>query len=111
MSHFHVQIAEFSMEGGKRQERGYNVRIVSPASDTPDAAKGTLVMLLDLTGPLRHRRRYLRQLMNTIQSTYYASTGTPTSLCAPFPIPHPKKYWKNWPTRFRCRMYRPLRSS
>ncbi len=75
MSHFHVHIAEFSMEGGKRQERGYNVRIVSPASDTPDAAKGTLVMLLDLTGPLRHRRRHLRQLMNTIQSTYYASTG------------------------------------
>ncbi len=75
MSRLYVQIAEFSMEGGKRQERGYNVRVISPAPDTPEAAKGTLVMLLDLTGPSRHRRRYLRQLMNTIQSTYYASTG------------------------------------
>ncbi len=82
MSELYIHLAELALEGGKRQERGYNVRMITPAPDTPDAAKGTLIMLLDFTGPVRHRRRYLRQLMNTIQSTYYTTPGTILSALA-----------------------------
>ncbi len=79
MSPLRVRLAELSLVGGKRQERGYNARMVSPPPDAPEARKGTLVMLLDLGGPSRHRRRHLRQLLNTIQSTYYTTPGTITS--------------------------------
>lgn len=82
MTQMRIHLAELSLEGGKRQERGYNARMITPTPNTPDAARGTLIMLLDLTGPSRHRRRYMRQLMNTIQVTYYTTPGTILSTLA-----------------------------
>ena len=76
MTRMRIHLAELSLAGGQRQERGYNTRVITPPPDSEDAAKGSLIMLLDLSGPPRHRRRYLRQLMNTIQSTYYTTPGT-----------------------------------
>ncbi len=76
MTRMRIRLAELSLAGGKRQERGYNARLITPPPDSEDAAKGSLIMLLDLIGPAQYRRRYLRQLMNTIQSTYYSTPGT-----------------------------------
>ena len=75
MTYMHFRLSELALIGGKRQERGYNTRVVTPPPESEDAARGALVMLLDLSGAPRQRRRYLRQLMNTIQSTYYSTPG------------------------------------
>ncbi len=76
MSRLYIRLAEIVRVGGKEQARGYNARMIVPVPGTPEAKKGTLIMLLDLAGPLRHHSRYLRLLLNTIQSTYYTTPGT-----------------------------------
>ncbi len=80
MTPLRIQIAELSIVDGAREKRGYNVRFVEPAPDTPYIDRGSLVMLIDMQGPKQRRRRYLRQIMNTIQSTYYASAEGPIPL-------------------------------
>ena len=71
-----VELAELYIEKGQRRERGYNTRLVSPLPGSPEARKGTLIVLLDLGGPITYRRRHLRHLLNIIQQTYYTTPGT-----------------------------------
>ncbi len=75
MSALHIRLAEWTRERGEEREHGYNARLITPPSDVPEAEKGSLLILLELTGPLRQRRRFLRHLLNTVQSTYYATPG------------------------------------
>lgn len=77
MTPLRIQLAELSIVDGMREKRGYNVRFVEPAPDTPYVDRGSLVILVDMQGPKQRKRRYLRQIMNTIQSTYYASAEGP----------------------------------
>ncbi len=72
----YIRLAEFARIGGEEKERGYNARMIVPPRGTPEAKKGILIMLLDLAGPPRRHSRYLRLLLNTIQSTYYTTRGT-----------------------------------
>lgn len=76
MTAFTFEVAELCIEEGERRERGYNARLVTPSPDMPEARKGTLAVLLDLVGPTAYRRRYLRQLLTTIQQAYYSTPGT-----------------------------------
>lgn len=71
MTQFRIFAAELSIAEGVRQERGYNARIVEPPPDSPEARKGALIVLLELSGPARNKRRHLRHLLNTVQSAYY----------------------------------------
>ena len=75
MTTMHIRLAELTREKGEEREHGYNARLITPPPDAPEAQKGSLLILLELTGPMRQRRRYLRHLLNTIQSTYYTTPG------------------------------------
>ena len=76
MTTIRIRLAELTRERGEEREHGYNARMITPPPDAPEAQKGSLLILLELTGPMRQRRRYLRHLLNTIQSTYYTTPGS-----------------------------------
>ena len=62
-------IAQFSSAGGKWLPRAANVRAVEPAPDLPSAERGSLYMLLEVSGG-GHAALY-RQMLNAAQTAFY----------------------------------------
>jgi hypothetical protein len=62
-------IAQFSSVGGRWQPRAANVRAVEPAPDLPSAERGSLYILMEVTGG-GHAALY-RQLLNAAQTAFY----------------------------------------
>ena len=62
-------IAQFSSAGGRWQPRAANVRAVEPAPDLPSAERGSLYILLEVSGG-GHAALY-RQMLNAAQTAFY----------------------------------------
>ena len=62
-------IAQFSSAGGRWQSRAANVRAVEPAPDLPSAERGSLYILLEVSGG-GHAALY-RQMLNAAQTAFY----------------------------------------
>ncbi len=67
-------IGQFSSSGGKVQPRAANVRAVEPADDLPGAERGSLYMLVEVSGG-GHAALY-RQMLSAAQSAFYEASGT-----------------------------------
>ncbi len=62
-------VGQFSTSGGRWQPRAINVRAVEPAPDLPSAERGSLYMLIEVTGD-GHTALY-RQMLNAAQTAFY----------------------------------------
>jgi hypothetical protein len=62
-------IAQFSSAGGRWQPRAANVRAVEPAPDLPSAERGSLYLLVEVSGG-GHAALY-RQMLNAAQTAFY----------------------------------------
>lgn len=62
-------VGQFSAAGGRWQPRAVNVRAVEPAPDLPSAERGSLYMLIEVTGD-GHTALY-RQMLNAAQTAFY----------------------------------------
>jgi hypothetical protein len=62
-------IAQFSSAGGRWQPRAANVRAVEPAPDLPSAKRGSLYVLMEVSGG-GHAALY-RQMLNAAQTAFY----------------------------------------
>ena len=62
-------IAQFSSAGGRWQPRAANVRAVEPAPDLPSAARGSLYILIEVSGG-GHAALY-RQMLSAAQAAFY----------------------------------------
>ena len=62
-------IAQFSSAGGRWQPRAANVRAVEPAPDLPSAERGSLYVLMEVSGG-GHAALY-RQMLNAAQTAFY----------------------------------------
>jgi hypothetical protein len=62
-------IAQFSSAGGRWQPRAVNVRAVEPAPDLPSAERGSLYLLMEVSGG-GHAALY-RQMLNAAQTAFY----------------------------------------
>jgi hypothetical protein len=62
-------IAQFSSAGGRWQPRAANVRAVEPAPDLPSAERGSLYILVEVSGG-GHAALY-RQMLNAAQTAFY----------------------------------------
>ena len=67
-------IAQFSSAGGRWQPRAANVRAVEPAPDLPSAERGSLYILMEVTGG-GHAALY-RQMLNAAQTAFYEKGDT-----------------------------------
>lgn len=62
-------VGQFSTSEGRWQPRAVNVRAVEPAPDLPSAERGSLYMLIEVTGD-GHTALY-RQMLNAAQTAFY----------------------------------------
>lgn len=62
-------VGQFSTSGGRWQPRAANVRAVEPAADLSSAERGSLYMLIEVTGD-GHAALY-RQMLNAAQTAFY----------------------------------------
>lgn len=79
-----------SLNRGMRTPQSPATRVVEPASGVaPARGQGNLYILLELDGPEQGRARLYRELLNTIQQTYYAHRqDAPTALTAALTAAH-----------------------
>ena len=67
-----TDVSILNLMAGRRERNAPTVRIVEPASGiAPAEGKGNLYILIELAGPESGRGRLIRELLNTIQETYY----------------------------------------
>ena len=64
-------VGQFSSSGGRWQPRAANVRAVEPAPDHPRADRGSLYVLIEVTGAGGSHAALYRQLLNAAQTAYY----------------------------------------
>lgn len=64
-------VGQFSSSGGRWQPRAANVRAVEPAPDHPRAERGSLYLLVEVTGAGGGHAALYRQLLNAAQTAYY----------------------------------------
>ncbi len=64
-------VGQFSSSGGRWQPRAANVRAVEPAPDHPRAERGSLYLLIEVTGAGGGPAALYRQLLNAAQTAYY----------------------------------------
>jgi sugar lactone lactonase YvrE len=64
-------VGQFSSSGGRWQPRAANVRAVEPAPDHPRAERGSLYLLIEVTGTGGGHAALYRQLLNAAQTAYY----------------------------------------
>lgn len=62
---------QFSSSGGRWQPRAANVWAVEPAPDHPRAERGSLYLLIEVTGAGGSHAALYRQLLNAAQTAYY----------------------------------------
>lgn len=67
-----TDIRILSLLGGRRSSHAPTARAIEPADGiAPAEGKGNLYILLELDGPEQGRAKLYRELLNTIQETYY----------------------------------------
>ena len=64
-------VGQFSSSGGRWQPRGQNVRAVEPAPDHPRAERGSLYILIEVTGAGGGHAALYRQLLTAAQTAFY----------------------------------------
>lgn len=76
MSRLETDVAFLNLSEGERQSRLGNMRAVEPLPSSPQAiAKGSLYVLVELSGERPASPRLHRLLLNTIQGVYYDAAG------------------------------------
>lgn len=85
-----TDVSILNLIGGRRERNAPTVRIIEPASGiAPAEGKGNLYVLIDLMGPESGRGRLIRELLNTIQETYYQqANAVPEALTAALQAAH-----------------------
>jgi hypothetical protein len=69
-------IAQFSSSAGQWQPRAANVRAVEPAPDLPSAQRGSLYMLIEVSGKGAGQGTLYRQMLNAAQTAFYEMGDT-----------------------------------
>lgn len=69
-------ISQFSSSGGRWQGRATNVRSVEPAPDLPSAGRGSLYMLVEVSGSGGGHTALYRQMLNAAQTAFYEKGET-----------------------------------
>jgi len=64
-------VGQFSSAGGRWQPRGQNMRAVEPAPDHPRAERGSLYILIEVTGAGGGHAALYRQLLTAAQTAFY----------------------------------------
>ena len=64
-------IGQFSSSGGRWQPRATNVRAVEPAPDLPSAERGSLYLLIEVSGSGGGHVALYRQMLNAAQAAFY----------------------------------------
>ena len=64
-------VGQFSSAGGRWQPRGQNMRAVEPAPDHPRAERGSLYILIEVTGAGGGHGALYRQLLTAAQTAFY----------------------------------------
>ena len=64
-------VGQFSSAGGRWQPRGQNMRAVEPAPDHPRAERGSLYILIEVTGAGGGHAALYRQLLTAAQVAFY----------------------------------------
>ncbi len=64
-------VGQFSSSAGRWQPRAANVRAVEPAADHPRAERGSLYLLIEVTGAGGGNAALYRQMLNAAQTAYY----------------------------------------
>lgn len=64
-------VGQFSSAGGRWQPRGQNMRAVEPAPDHPRAERGSLYILMEVTGAGGGHAALYRQLLTAAQTAFY----------------------------------------
>ncbi len=64
-------VGQFSSSGGRWQPRGQNLRAVEPALDHPRAERGSLYILIEVTGAGGGHAALYRQLLTAAQTAFY----------------------------------------
>jgi hypothetical protein len=85
-----TDVSILNLSGGRRERNAPTVRIVEPASGiAPAEGKGNLYILIELVGPESGRGRLIRELLNTMQETYYQQADpVPEALSAALQAAH-----------------------
>ncbi len=70
-----TDVSMLSLAAGRREDVAIGARAVEPDDEQlSTAGKGNLYLLLELAGPAAGRPRLYRELLNTVQDTYYRSS-------------------------------------
>src|SRR5512139_3453582 len=64
-------VGQFSSSGGRWVPRAQNVRAVEPAPDHPRAERGSLYILIEVTGAGGGHAALYRQLLTAAQTAFY----------------------------------------
>ncbi len=64
-------IGQFSSSGGRWQARAGNVRAVEPAPELPSAQRGSLYILVEVSGAEGGHAALYRQMLNAAQTAFY----------------------------------------
>ncbi len=64
-------LAQFSSTGGRTQARAVNVRAVEPAADLAGSERGSLYILVEVTGTGGGHAALYRQILNAVQTAFY----------------------------------------
>jgi hypothetical protein len=64
-------IGQFSSSGGRWQARAANARAVEPASELPSAQRGSLYILVEVSGAEGGHAALYRQVLNAAQTAFY----------------------------------------
>ncbi len=71
-----TDISILSLAHGRRERYTPTIRVIEPAAGiAPAAGKGNLYMLIEVDGSDQGRARVYREILNTIQETYYFHQG------------------------------------
>ncbi len=74
-SFLQTDVSMLTLSEGHREDLAVGARAVEPDEGLlPTAGKGNLYLLLELEGPAAGRPRLYRELLNTVQETYYRSS-------------------------------------
>jgi hypothetical protein len=74
-SFLQTDVSMLSLAQGRRQDLAIGARAIEPDDGLlPGEGKGNLYLLLELEGPEAGRPRLYRELLNTVQETYYRSS-------------------------------------
>ncbi len=69
-------IGQFSSVGGRWQARAANVRAVEPAPELPSAQRGSLYILVEVSGAEGGHAALYRQMLNAAQTAFYEMGDT-----------------------------------